>query len=239
MKWGALLLVFVIFIVILRLMLVAPDSPTTQDPPDTAPFTPLEFSPRCIVTYPQLQGIIDQASLDYNVPRELIAAIITSESSWDDNSHRFEPGFQLEYIQDNPDWRASSYWVTEGPTIQEWFYMHPDRAGEGESMTQQELGYIAQTRISSSYGLMQVLYPSSIPFCDFNHHPPEELYDITVSVQCGTKALSDLIEEYDGDYVEAVSAYNAGASSWRTLPRNRYYTEKVIGLYSAFLECPN
>jgi hypothetical protein len=200
-------------------------------------FSPKHYSPRCIDTYDQLSDIINQASSDYNVPPELMAAIITSESSWDDNSYRYEPLFQVGFIEGNPAWVDTTYWINDGPTIRDWFSWNPGRRSEMDKLTQSQLNLVAQTRLSASYGLMQVLYTSSIPYCDFRSQP-EELYDINSNVQCGTRALRGILDEYDNDLVESVSAYNAGTSAWRTNAHNKMYTEKVIGLYHAYQQCP-
>jgi len=222
------------------------DIPPVEDTPpdsriliiDKPGFSPKHFSPRCIDTYDQLMGIIEQVSDEYDVPPELIAAIITSESSWDDNSYRYEPLFQTSFIDGNPYWVGTDFWVDDGPTIRDWFSWNPDRRGEMDQLTQSQLDTVAQTRLSASYGLMQVLYTSSVPYCDFDS-PPEVLYDITNNVQCGTHALDGILDKYDNDLVDSVSAYNAGEPSWMTNEHNRLYTEKVIGLYHAYLECPN
>jgi hypothetical protein len=212
-----------------------PEQPD-QGPGDDV-LVPMSFPSRCIETYDQLAGIIHDESQEYGVPEELIAAIITAESSWDDNSMRYEPLFQVRFIDPDPEWRSDPAWITHGPTIRQWFSQHPDRQSEMSELTDAELDHVAQTRISSSYGLMQVLYTSAIPYCDY-HNLPEGLMDIYTNVDCGTRAMRSLMDRYgSGDLVDAVSAYNAGEPSWQTIPHNRFYTEKVIGLYNAYLAC--
>lgn len=229
------------FLAVLALpTIISPPEPVDPDNGNmSSTLEPRYFSPRCINTYDQLRGIIHDESQQYGVPEELIAAIITSESSWDDNSMRYEPFFQVHFVEGNPIWRDDPAWITHGPTIRQWFSQHPDRQDEMDDLTDRELDLVAQTRISSSYGLMQVLYTSSIPFCDYDRLP-EGLMDIYTNVDCGTRAMRALMDRYgEDDLVDAVSAYNAGAPSWQTLPHNRYYTEKVLGLYNAYLACPS
>lgn len=190
--------------------------------------------PMCIE--PRFSRIIGEASKRYDIPEELIAAIIVAESSWNPYGHRYEPGFQLEHLEGEPEWIEDPAWCFSGPSIRDWFLSNPERSEEMSGLTEEELDTHAQTRVSASYGLMQVLYTSAIPYCGYQGEP-EGLYDVRTNVFCGTKSLRDKLDEYDGDLAHAISAYNAGEALWPYDEQNSFYTERVLGYYRAFMSC--
>jgi soluble lytic murein transglycosylase-like protein len=63
-------------------------------------------------------------------------------------------------------------------------------------------------RISSSYGLMQLMYTTAreLGFTG----APEDLFDINLNVNLGTKLLKKLLDKYKGDVEKALMAYNGG-----------------------------
>lgn len=71
-------------------------------------------------------------------------------------------------------------------------------------------------RVSSSYGLMQIMYPvaKEIGFVG----KPEELFIPEVGLWWGCKKLKQLIEWADGDMQKALVAYNGGKGSASRTP---------------------
>lgn len=63
-------------------------------------------------------------------------------------------------------------------------------------------------RISSSYGLMQIMYPTAREL-GFTGEP-EDLFDIQLNINLGTKLLKKLLDKYKGDVEKALAAYNGG-----------------------------
>ncbi len=198
-----------------------------------------DYKSRCIA--PQYMDLIKSASEKYGVDQELIAAVIEAESSWKPNSYRYEPGFQIKYLEGKPAWTGDDAWLGEGNiTIRQWFSQHPKRSSEEfDDFKKSYPGkseLIAQTRISASYGLMQTLYTTAYIYCGYMGEP-EGLRDPAASIDCGTKYLEDMLYRYRNDDIDAVSAYNAGSRAWKTDLANRQYTIKVLAYYNAFKRC--
>ena len=198
-----------------------------------------QYSPMCMDTNARFRDLIQAASKKYNIEEELIAATIIAESNWDPNSKRYEPGYQIRYVEGS-SWVSSDYWIKEGDsgavTIRKWFSQNPSREAEMDKLSGSQLDLIAQTRISSSYGLMQTMFLTAYETCGYRGSP-DGLKDAAVNIDCGTKILKTKLDLYGG-LSNAVSAYNAGSPAWQSNLANRYYTEKVLGLYNAFNACP-
>lgn len=83
-------------------------------------------------------------------------------------------------------------------------------------------------RVSSSYGLMQIMYPVA---CErgFNENAPEYLFVPTIGLYWGCKHLRSLLD-WSQQYVpQAVAAYNGGKGGNTTAPyRNQAYVDKVL-----------
>lgn len=66
-------------------------------------------------------------------------------------------------------------------------------------------------------------------------------HDLAQNIDAGARLLRDLLVQYDGDVVKALSAYNAGPGAvarYRGMPpydETRRYVNKVIGAYQAAL----
>jgi soluble lytic murein transglycosylase-like protein len=67
-------------------------------------------------------------------------------------------------------------------------------------------------RISASYGLFQIMFPTA------RQHgfkgEPEELFIPTINVEIACKILKNLLEWSEGDIPKAVAAYNGGKGNW-------------------------
>lgn len=68
-------------------------------------------------------------------------------------------------------------------------------------------------RVSSSYGLMQVMYPTAVDL-GFRHEP-EMLFLPGMNLDYGTKYLASLMKRFDGNTELAVRAYNGGPGGAR------------------------
>lgn len=63
-------------------------------------------------------------------------------------------------------------------------------------------------RVSSSYGLMQLMYPTAISL-GFRQ-APEGLFDIRVNISLGCLLLASLLHRFSNDVQKALAAYNGG-----------------------------
>jgi soluble lytic murein transglycosylase-like protein len=82
-------------------------------------------------------------------------------------------------------------------------------------------------RISSSYGLLQVMYPTA------REHgftgEPEFLFVPAVGLEWGAKHLGGLVEWAEGDIIRALAAYNGGKLGNDAPPyRNESYAQRVL-----------
>ncbi|HEY8271284.1 MAG TPA: transglycosylase SLT domain-containing protein [Pseudobdellovibrionaceae bacterium] len=96
----------------------------------------------------------------------------------------------------------------------------------GFSIIRQESAFNSRARSPvDAFGLMQLL-PSLAKELSHNTKVPyqeaEDLYDPEINVPLGTKALKNLLMQYDQRYILAVSAYNASGSAIRGWLKTRY-----------------
>lgn len=86
-------------------------------------------------------------------------------------------------------------------------------------------------RVASSYGLMQVMYPTArergFP------GPPELLFIPEIGLTWGCRHLKLLLEWAQGDTWKAVAAYNGGQGNWDADTPQRY-AAKVRSLHAAY-----
>jgi soluble lytic murein transglycosylase-like protein len=68
-------------------------------------------------------------------------------------------------------------------------------------------------RISSSYGLMQVMYTTALEH-GYPYPDPEHLFIPAVGLDYGCKHLSLLVEWAGMDALKALAAYNGGKGNW-------------------------
>jgi hypothetical protein len=142
----------------------------------------------------QYLPIIREASAFWDVPPAHIAATIEQESGGGllagtpdpRQLYRYEPGFWVRYLSGKPEWQPT--WPTPTP-------------GELE---------IWKRRISASYGLMQIMYPTA---CDhgFNRKwQPERLLDPSENIWLGAKILRHHLDRVDGEWRAAWLRWNGG-----------------------------
>lgn len=63
-------------------------------------------------------------------------------------------------------------------------------------------------RIASSYGLMQIMYPTAVEMGFIGE--PEELFKISTNLDLATAYLAKLLRRYNGQKTLALAAYNGG-----------------------------
>jgi soluble lytic murein transglycosylase-like protein len=83
-------------------------------------------------------------------------------------------------------------------------------------------------RIASSYGLMQVMYPTAygVGF----RGQPEELFGIETNLDIGCRVLKSLLVRTSGDLRAALASYNGGpAGATATIPLR--YADEVLARY--------
>lgn len=80
-------------------------------------------------------------------------------------------------------------------------------------------------RVSSSYGLTQIMYPTAQTLG--YDGPPEMLFVPLVNLDYGARYLRKLLDRYEGDTRKALAAYNGGPGGvGRPLPQR--YAERVL-----------
>ncbi len=204
---------------------------------------PGEYPTMCITTHPDIAGLLADPEINQGLEPELLAAIIQAESSWQEDAYRYEPGYQFRYLEGS-EWEQDSNWLSSGPTVDQWLGSHPSRQGESEGLSEEQLSRTAQTSISASYGLMQLMYPTAVQSCrgaSFRGSrvtlgSPDDLYGPALNIFCGARHLKSLQSTYQ-DLRDQVSAYNAGQPRWTTSLANREYTARVLGYYNAYRGC--
>lgn len=82
-------------------------------------------------------------------------------------------------------------------------------------------------RISSSYGLMQVMYPTAKQY-GFQG-PPEALFVPETGMRFGCQHLAALIKWAAGNIRQALAAYNGGQGGWKA-PDPQAYATKVLAI---------
>lgn len=84
-------------------------------------------------------------------------------------------------------------------------------------------------RISSSYGLFQVMYTTALDhgFRD----EPEVLFIPSTNVKIACRILNSLLVWSDGDVAQALAAYNGGRGNW-TAPGPKAYAREILAHYT-------
>lgn len=136
---------------------------------------------------PEIEAIASRNGIDPN----LLEAIVRVESSGFAHSYRYEPGFFMTYLANDPAYDGAN-----------------------------------PRRVSSSYGLCQVMYPVAKEL-GFDG-PPEGLFVPLVALEFGAKKLKTLIDWSQGNQDAAIAAYNGGKRGNEKAPyRNQQYLDRV------------
>lgn len=155
--------------------------------------------------------VVDKYAVKYQLSQALILAVIEMESGGNEKAFRFEPGFYDHYLKNNTNWQK----------------------------LMQERGYTPE-QVSSSYGLMQLMYPTAwmLGF----RGDPEELYDPDINIDLGCKYLRKLMNRYNNDHMLALAHYNGGSTGAKqfineeTDKRPVRYAYKVNNIYKRYKE---
>jgi len=91
-------------------------------------------------------------------------------------------------------------------------------------------------RVSSSYGLCQVMY-STARELGFNSDP-EMLFVPRVSLHFGAMNLARLLKWAEGDATKALAAYNGGKGNWKD-PQPQLYAAKVFSALAQLQKARN
>lgn len=160
----------------------------------------------------QLQITAVQAALSYDLDPALVCAICDKESAWNPWAIRYEPVFYSAYIRDMGTdrlYKANPNMRSGIPTVETEKFM-----------------------LAYSYGLMQVMGQTARE-AGFNSQFLSELFDVGVNLKFGCIVLGQKIKKYK--IPDAISAYNAGSPT----KSNRYYVNKVLGLYDEYQDKVN
>lgn len=86
-------------------------------------------------------------------------------------------------------------------------------------------------RVASSYGLMQLMYPTALD--NGYEGPPEGLFDLDTNLDIGCRLLAKLIDHWNGDILKALASYNGGLGGVnRAQPM--HYAHQVATRYDRF-----
>lgn len=93
-------------------------------------------------------------------------------------------------------------------------------------------------RVSSSYGLMQVMYVVALEV-GFTFGDPEYLFVPEIGLDTGCKKFRQLLDWAQGVEAQALAAYNGGKKANTTPPyRNHVYAEAVLDERTRVLQWP-
>lgn len=144
----------------------------------------------------------------------LVEAVVVQESSGNTDAFRFEPAFYDRYIKISPDWE----WARKK-------YANP-------------------RRMSSSYGLMQIMWPVALEDGFPRESPPELLFVPEIGLKWGCTRLRTLVNWADKGWPQVaptvrlraiLASYNGGRGGNRPtdMPlRNTSYANSVLKTYT-------
>ena len=149
---------------------------------------------------------VDEVCMKVGISQSLVLAVITKESNGNPNAKRKEPRYRSEYVDRNPKW-----------------------------LTYSREKNVSLEDIASSYGLMQMMFPTAY---GYGCKSIAQALDPYESIRFGAAHLKMLLNKYD-DMGEALAAYNGGnggAAAWRA-KRNTdavLYAKDVLRLYEEY-----
>jgi soluble lytic murein transglycosylase-like protein len=86
-------------------------------------------------------------------------------------------------------------------------------------------------RVSASYGLMQVMFPTAVDHGMPVTEPPEYLFVPIIGLDWGCRILAKRLAWANGDLRKALASYNGGKGGWLK-PEPQAYADKVLGQLS-------
>jgi soluble lytic murein transglycosylase-like protein len=133
-------------------------------------------------------------------------AVMWMESGGNPNAIRYEPLYEKRYILNNPTWLQ--------------------RCEEGNYTTRD---------VASSYGLMQLMFPTA---WGFGARKPEELFIPGQNIRFGTALIASHLKKYT--LMETLAAYNGGEGAVKALRAGKEtaatnYAKKVISIRDRFI----
>ena len=86
-------------------------------------------------------------------------------------------------------------------------------------------------RVSASYGLMQVMFPTAVDHGMPPTEPPEYLFVPLVGLEWGCRILAQRLVWAKGDVRKALASYNGGQGNWLGA-RPQAYADKVLAQWA-------
>jgi soluble lytic murein transglycosylase-like protein len=87
--------------------------------------------------------------------------------------------------------------------------------------------FTIRRRVSSSYGLMQIMYPTALDMGFDPHAAPEELFVPETNLDLGCKYFASLLAWAHGDVSKAFGAYNGGEGGWNNTQAQVYTVDAM------------
>jgi soluble lytic murein transglycosylase-like protein len=85
-------------------------------------------------------------------------------------------------------------------------------------------------RVSSSYGLMQVMYSTAVEHGFVGE--PEELFVPMTALDYGCRVLASMLKTANGNVPRALASYNAGPGNWSSAA-GQSYANRVLRIKNA------
>lgn len=186
---------------------------------------------------------LEKAALAHGLPYELLVAQVLQESSWKLNATRYEPGYDRRYISSakaKATWSLDPAWIKSGPSVADWFLFNKSRAKE--QTPDRDWSFVAQTRIATSYGPCQLMYPTAVGL-GFSGLPEDLLKPASVSI--GVRLLAGLYQKalkrglsHDDAVAVALAQFNGGNALGRNEnPSNLANIDYVRHIMRRFRQC--
>ena len=138
-----------------------------------------------------------KASEKYSIDKNIILALIQQESNNNPNAIRCEQSYENRWQDLANTLNCQQYNCNE--------------------IIQSPQGNFH--KVSCSYGLMQLMYPTALETCPEIVTTPESLYTKSINIDCGAKYLSKLIAQC-GSISRGIYAYNHGPANCKTADIN-------------------
>ncbi|HET6495480.1 MAG TPA: transglycosylase SLT domain-containing protein, partial [Thermoleophilia bacterium] len=124
-----------------------------------------------------------RAAGEYSIEPVKLAAVVMQESAGDARAYRYEPAYWDRYLADKPEY---------GPPAE----------GEGAL-------HLWKRRVSASYGLCQLMYPTAVWLMGGAQFAPEELFEPGLSLDLGARLLRLHLDK-GRTWRQSLAAYNTG-----------------------------
>jgi hypothetical protein len=122
--------------------------------------------------------------------------------------YRYEPAYWRRYLEGKPAW-APPAGAESGPALEAW-----------------------KRRVSASYGLCQLMYPTAVWLLKGERFEPEELLEPGLSCELGARLLASHLAA-GATWREALAAYNTGRARPELTDYDDFVLEKERALRAA------